>query len=115
MRLEQQEITAIKQAIFSYVPAGQCLLYLFGSRADDQKKGGDIDLLLVIKDSASITGDDVKRYKLEMLVDIKSAIGDQKIDLVIAEARELDCDPFLREIMRTAVELCAAKSEIPSN
>lgn len=106
---------AIKQAIFSYVPAEQCVLYLFGSRADDNKKGGDIDLLLVIKNGASTTRDKAQSYKLEMLVDIKSAIGDQKIDLVIAEQQELCCDPFLREIMGTAVELCAAKSENPSD
>lgn len=105
MRLEASEIEGIKQSIFHYVPEGQCSLYLFGSRADLRKKGGDIDLLLVIKAGTSPTRDQVQCHKLEILVDIKSAIGDQKIDLVIAQEHELLIDPFLREIMKTAVGL----------
>ncbi len=105
MRLEPSEIQSIKQSVFHYVPQEQCNIYLFGSRADFHKKGGDIDLLLVIKDSSSLTRHLIQNHKLEILVDIKSAIGDQKIDLVITEERELLIDPFLKEIIKTAIRL----------
>ena len=45
MRLSSKEINIIKnkaQLIF-----GDSIVYLFGSRVDDTKKGGDIDLYLV--------------------------------------------------------------------
>ncbi len=105
MRLESSEIKAIKQSINHFIIQDYYILYLFGSRTDQNKKGGDIDLLLVVKDGSPLTRDQVQKHKLEILVDIKSAIGDQKIDLVITEERELLADPFLREIMKRAMKL----------
>ena len=42
MRLNQQEIKTVREVLYSTDPKGH--LWLFGSRADDTKKGGDIDL-----------------------------------------------------------------------
>jgi predicted nucleotidyltransferase len=44
MRLQAKVIDEIKQAFNAQF--GEGTLYLFGSRLDDQKRGGDIDLLL---------------------------------------------------------------------
>ena len=44
MRLKKFEVQIIKKAIHSLEP--DVAIYLFGSRADDSKKGGDIDLLI---------------------------------------------------------------------
>ena len=41
MRLNQNYIRVIKQAFFEVFNKGD--IYLFGSRVDDSKKGGDID------------------------------------------------------------------------
>ena len=55
-------------------------VYLFGSRTDDAKKGGDIDLYLIPVDK-----NDLFKKKLEFLSSVKYNIGDQKIDIVIAK------------------------------
>jgi len=50
---------------------------LFGSRADDAKRGGDIDLLIL---SRAIGGTEKRRIR-GMLCD---ALGDQRIDIVVS-------------------------------
>ena len=42
MRLEPEEVDGILVAVRSFDPDAQ--VYLFGSRVDDRKRGGDIDL-----------------------------------------------------------------------
>lgn len=55
-------------------------VYLFGSRVDDAKKGGDIDLYLVVNEHTNLF---VK--KLKFLAKLKRELGDQKIDIVFNE------------------------------
>lgn len=76
MRLSQFEIEAIKDSFKLFFTNGK--VYLFGSRTDDKKKGGDIDLYVITEDS-----DKVKR-KIDFLVELKNKIGEQKIDLVLS-------------------------------
>ena len=45
MRLKQEEIRHIKEVIADIFPEAK--VYLFGSRLDEQKKGGDIDLFII--------------------------------------------------------------------
>ena len=52
-------------------------IYLFGSRVDDSKKGGDIDLYLEVKDHSNLF-----EKKLKFLSRVKKELGDQKIDVV---------------------------------
>ena len=42
MRLDQSEIDALQFALQDV--EGEC--FIFGSRVDDQKRGGDVDLLI---------------------------------------------------------------------
>ena len=53
-----------------------CKLYLFGSRVDDSKKGGDIDLLLLTNKKITL------EEKWAIKRKIHSLIGEQKIDIV---------------------------------
>jgi len=53
------------------------LIYLFGSRLDDEKRGGDIDLYLSVKEKDALV-----RKKVDFLVKLKREIGLQKIDVV---------------------------------
>jgi len=45
MRLTQSEITLIKDTIKKYI--NDAKIYIFGSRLDDSKKGGDIDIFII--------------------------------------------------------------------
>jgi len=79
---------------------GRCEIYLYGSRADDALKGGDIDLLVF---SGKLTFSD----KITALVEIKDILGEQKIDLTIKPFSARYSDPFVMEIMKTAVSIAA--------
>jgi len=74
MRLSKTYIDVIKRS-FNEVFCGD--IYLFGSRVDDNKRGGDIDLYLVVKDKSNLF-----RKKLKFLAKIKKELGEQKIDVV---------------------------------
>ena len=80
MRLTENEITAIK-AVTKSVFGANAYVALFGSRTEDSKKGGDIDLF--IKCSNLNASDDLYQLKLNFLVQLKKRIGDQKIDVLI--------------------------------
>ena len=45
MRLKDFEVQAIKDAVNSM--DRDAVVYLFGSRVDDNKRGGDIDLIII--------------------------------------------------------------------
>jgi predicted nucleotidyltransferase len=48
MRLTPQEIQAIKETFLNTFDKGN--IYLFGSRVDDTKRGGDIDLYIDLEE-----------------------------------------------------------------
>lgn len=91
MRLKEFEITAIKEVVHELDAGAQ--IYLFGSRADDSKRGGDIDLLIM---SEKLTADD--KYKIRSK--LYQLIGEQKIDILIAKDRT---DPFVRIALKEGV------------
>ena len=55
-------------------------IILFGSRIDDSKRGGDIDVLLPTSD------DDAFIKKIQTLTDMQLRLGEQRIDLITADA-----------------------------
>jgi len=54
-------------------------LWLFGSRVNDQKKGGDIDLYV----ETHLDNDQAIKSKFSFLRIMKGQIGDQRIDIVL--------------------------------
>ena len=52
MRLSKKYIETIKKYFKEFFQNGE--IYLFGSRVDDSKKGGDIDLYLVLKEHSNL-------------------------------------------------------------
>jgi predicted nucleotidyltransferase len=75
MRLSVKYRQVIKKYFYEFFQNGE--IYLFGSRVDDSKKGGDIDLYLVLKEHTNIL-----EKKLKFLSRIKRELGEQKIDIV---------------------------------
>ena len=78
MRLTQKEIEAIKQVFLEVFEDGK--IYLFGSRLDDGKRGGDIDLFI-----KTTPQDKILNKKIRFLSLLKQKIGDQKIDVIISK------------------------------
>ncbi len=93
MRLDEKELNAIKGSIIEFDP--KCEIYLFGSRTDVNKRGGDIDILIL---SQVLTSGD----KISILSRIFEKIDEQKIDIVIA--KDLS-DPFVRLALKTGIKL----------
>ena len=69
MRLTKKEIDAITSTFKEIFEDGK--IYLFGSRVDDSKKGGDIDLYIQIENKNNIL-----EKKLNFLVNLKRKIGE---------------------------------------
>jgi predicted nucleotidyltransferase len=79
MRLLSQEIDMIKSVIHQ-VFGDDARVMLFGSRVDDSQRGGDIDLYVLPKNTSAQWQQTMKALSL-----LKILLGDQKIDLVIAQ------------------------------
>lgn len=96
MRLSKDEIIAIKKAFIEAFNDGK--IYLFGSRIDDTKRGGDIDLYLC----PSQKFDDERIRRRNFLIKLDEYIGEQKIDAVMAK----DTNRLIeQEALRTGIEL----------
>jgi len=78
MRLSIDQIKAIRYAA-STTFGDDTQVWLFGSRVDDAKKGGDIDLLV----RPSPTAEQNFAQKVSMLALLEKLLGERKIDLVI--------------------------------
>jgi predicted nucleotidyltransferase len=85
MRVNSNDIKAIKD-IAKSVFGETAAIRLFGSRTDDNKKGGDIDLL--IHYNQEISGNEQYQLKIMFLVQLKKIIGDQKIDVIIDNGQQ---------------------------
>ncbi len=79
MRLSLYEIENILKIKDKYFGTNS-KIFLFGSRLDDDKKGGDIDLYLLLDKVI----DDKYILKEQFLLELKEKIGEQKIDLILS-------------------------------
>lgn len=94
MRLSNQELNSIRSEILSADPDGK--IFLFGSRADDSRRGGDIDLFV----ETSVRLDLKRRMLLEHRI---SSACDTQVDLLF-KAPDDDESPIHR-IARQGVRL----------
>lgn len=82
MRISIEQIDLLKNKILSILP--DAMVYLFGSRIDDNKKGGDIDIMILSdrkmswKEKAMIRWHYFERF------------GEQKLDIISSTFKEND-------------------------
>ena len=76
MRLSDFEIKTIKESIRSL--DREATVYLFGSRTDDNTRGGDIDLLII---SSKFT----YKESVKLRQDLYRKLDEQKIHIVFAK------------------------------
>ncbi|MEX1057389.1 MAG: nucleotidyltransferase domain-containing protein [Natronospirillum sp.] len=101
MRLTAEQRHIIQTAVNSHFGT-DCELWLFGSRVDDNRKGGDIDLYIEIDD---MDASDLVDHRLALLRDLHRALGEQKIDLVIKRASRGVELPIYQIVRETGVRL----------
>ena len=87
MRLREEEIAVLKNSLNQL--ATDAHLYLFGSRVDDTKRGGDIDLFIIAQDSSL-------EQKIKALARLKRALH-KPVDIVLHR-------DFSREIEKEALK-----------
>ncbi len=74
-------------------------MYLFGSRVDDNKKGGDIDLFINSQSEISLY------TQMLFLKQLYKNVTQRKIDLVIKSPLKKDI-PIFHIAIKTGVKLC---------
>ena len=82
MRLTKYEIKSILKAFKETFGDGKVIL--FGSRVDDTKRGGDIDLYICPANQL----DNERALKREFSIKLDEYIGEQKIDIIIAKDKD---------------------------
>lgn len=94
MRIEQKQIEVLKNKLQTF--SADAKLYLFGSRVDDNARGGDIDLLIV---SDELTQKDLRVLRVEFF----KHFGEQKLDILLDNG-DLK-NPFVKHIFQKAILL----------
>lgn len=93
MRLQKKEINLIVRSVRKMDNRAKILL--FGSRVDDNKRGGDIDLLVISKKLNYSDGLKIRRM-------IFQEMDEQKMHLLI---RKTPNDPFSKIVYKEGIRL----------
>ena len=104
MRLSDREAEIIANAVRRRF-GDDARVFLFGSRVDDCKRGGDIDLLVETR----LSGQAAQRAKLDAMSDIQLALGDQKIDMVLTGPSAADEREIVQRAKREGVAIQRAE------
>jgi predicted nucleotidyltransferase len=94
IRLSPEEIEAIKRIIKKYDQDARIIL--FGSRTDPEKRGGDIDLIVV---SEKIDDNTRRMIRVELIL----TLGERKIDLIVTDNPSENL--FTKIMVETGIEL----------
>lgn len=94
MRLSKDQIENLKNSINQFDPDAEVLL--FGSRVNDELKGGDIDILILSK---IISRKDIWKIKDNFF----EKFGEQKLDIIVDDGKLLD--PFKKKAFNEGVIL----------
>lgn len=78
MRLRPEDLETIRQTVMD-VTAGEGRVRLFGSRLNDQAKGGDIDLMVEYDRPVDAPAE----LSARIAVKVSRALGGRKVDVVL--------------------------------
>ena len=81
MRIKKEDILQIKRITKIYF-GDDAKVYLFGSRVNDNKSGGDIDLYI-----ETTLKENIVKKKINMMGKLHEILGEQKIDIVVNNFR----------------------------
>lgn len=102
MRLSAFEQSAIAAAARDVLPPGS-RVKLFGSRTDDARRGGDIDLL--VEPPLAMDATQVIDVRTRLAARLYRLLGERRIDILVASAAEQDDRLIVAEARRHAIEL----------
>lgn len=80
MRLSQQTQQVIRDTV-QEIFGGEAKVKLFGSRVNDDARGGDIDLLVELPFIAA----EIERKTMQLTARLQLRIGDQPIDVLVLD------------------------------
>jgi len=80
MRLTNREVTVIKDTAHKMF-GEDVRVWLYGSRVDDSKRGGDTDLYLETDEVLESVGQAASRFNAEL----QMQLGEQKIDVLVVD------------------------------
>lgn len=95
MRLSKYESQVIKKLIGKYILNPE--IYLFGSRVNDNRKGGDIDILVISENETPL------RILRKINIELEEKLGEQKIDIVAFSEHKLS--PFAKLALLEGIKL----------
>ena len=99
MRLTENQRESIKSVVISVI-GKESRIWLFGSRLDDSKRGGDIDLL--VETEMVVPGRVDALCQLEGALPVR--LGNRKIDVLLKDASTADA-PIYHAARQTGVLL----------
>lgn len=102
MRLAAADLNAIATAAQAVLPAGSRVM-LFGSRTDDSRRGGDIDLL--VEPPMPLDARAQVQLRTRLAARLYRLLGERRIDILVAAASEPSVRLVLAEARRQAIEL----------
>jgi predicted nucleotidyltransferase len=103
MRLTTEQVSLIHNAV-TQLFGEQARVWLFGSRCDDHKKGGDIDLLI----QANIVDImQAMRLKIQLLMLLEQRLGEQKVDILLQMPE--DNRPIIQIAQETGILLSTTR------
>ena len=94
MRISEHDKTSIVELVFK-IFGSKTQVKLFGSRADDARLGGDIDLLVIVPSDQL---ESAKNQKYKFLDELFGKIGEQKVDVIITTESKIHSDEFLKSL-----------------
>lgn len=95
---ERAVISSNAQQIFGF----DTKVTLFGSRANDLSRGGDIDLLIIPPMDSIPT--DLFNKKIQFIVKVLDNLGDQKIDVIVKYPN--DTRGIIQTALNEGIRIC---------